>query len=372
MFGPERGAKLVAFAGAHRRCGVRPDRQAPHGRAACAQWLDPGRAFARLGRGRAQPRRAMGAARRAGRAHSTRRRPTATSARRSISAAGSTGAAAPSSRSPMRAASPAPRLRPAPRSTAQTPRHGARARRRRWNVTTERGAAVTADSVVICTNGYTGELVPRLRAHRDRAELLPDRDRAAVRQHPQIDPALRAGLVRHAQAAALFPPRPRGPFIMGGRGPFREPRERRRLGASRSACCRQLFPQLKGAPIEYRWCGRVAITRDFLPHLHEPEPGLLDRHRLHGPRRRRCRPRWAGRWRTTSRLGKCRRAAVAAAADPAAAVPCAEQALFRRRRRVVPLPRPPRARGRGVTANRSTRDCKRKVWWPGARATSVI
>ena len=36
-----------------------------------------------------------------------------------------------------------------------------------------------------------------------------------------------------------------------------------------------MFPQLKGAPIEHRWCGRVALTRDFLPHLHEPAPGLL-------------------------------------------------------------------------------------------------
>ena len=27
--------------------------------------------------------------------------------------------------------------------------------------------------------------------------------------------------------------------------------------------------------IAFRWCGRVAITRDFLPHLHAPAPGLL-------------------------------------------------------------------------------------------------
>ncbi|MNG20260.1 Gamma-glutamylputrescine oxidoreductase [compost metagenome] len=27
-------------------------------------------------------------------------------------------------------------------------------------------------------------------------------------------------------------------------------------------------------PIEYRWSGRVALTQDFLPHVHEPESGL--------------------------------------------------------------------------------------------------
>ena len=37
----------------------------------------------------------------------------------------------------------------------------------------------------------------------------------------------------------------------------------------------KLFPQVAGTPFEYRWCGRVAVTRDYLPHLHEPEPGLL-------------------------------------------------------------------------------------------------
>ena len=37
----------------------------------------------------------------------------------------------------------------------------------------------------------------------------------------------------------------------------------------------RVFPQLKGVAIDYRWGGRVAATRDHLPHLHEPAPGLL-------------------------------------------------------------------------------------------------
>jgi hypothetical protein len=36
-----------------------------------------------------------------------------------------------------------------------------------------------------------------------------------------------------------------------------------------------MFPQLAGARIAFRWCGRVAVTPDHLPHLHEPAPGLL-------------------------------------------------------------------------------------------------
>ena len=65
-----------------------------------------------------------------------------------------------------------------------------------------------------------------------------------------------------------------GRFVIGGRGPFREPRSAADW-AHLERIIEKMYPQLKGAPIEYRWCGRVALTRDFLPHLHEPEPGLL-------------------------------------------------------------------------------------------------
>src|SRR5690606_14136740 len=65
-----------------------------------------------------------------------------------------------------------------------------------------------------------------------------------------------------------------GRLLLGGRGPFREP-TREADWSHLDRVLQKLFPQLKGFPVEYRWCGRVALTRDFLPHLHEPEPGLL-------------------------------------------------------------------------------------------------
>jgi glycine/D-amino acid oxidase-like deaminating enzyme len=37
----------------------------------------------------------------------------------------------------------------------------------------------------------------------------------------------------------------------------------------------KMFPQISGAQFAFRWCGRVALTRDFFPHFHEPEPGFL-------------------------------------------------------------------------------------------------
>ena len=35
-----------------------------------------------------------------------------------------------------------------------------------------------------------------------------------------------------------------------------------------------MYPQLEGIEYEYRWAGRIAITRDFLPHVHTPAEGL--------------------------------------------------------------------------------------------------
>src|SRR5919205_1127024 len=65
-----------------------------------------------------------------------------------------------------------------------------------------------------------------------------------------------------------------GRFLMGGRGPFREPKGPEDW-AHLERAVPKLYPQLQGVGFEYRWCGRVALTRDFLPHLHEPAPGLL-------------------------------------------------------------------------------------------------
>jgi glycine/D-amino acid oxidase-like deaminating enzyme len=63
-------------------------------------------------------------------------------------------------------------------------------------------------------------------------------------------------------------------LLMGGRGSFREP-TRAANWAHLERVVGQLFPQAKDAPIAYRWSGRVALTRDLLPHVREPAPGLL-------------------------------------------------------------------------------------------------
>lgn len=144
----------------------------------------------------------------------------------------------------------------------------------RWRLGTAGGAAVTADRVLLCTNGYTKGLWPRLEqtiiaanSFQVATRPLTDRERETVLPGGQVSSDTRKLLL-------YFRLDHQGRLVMGGRGPFREPK-----GAADWAHLERvvgkLFPQLAGIAIQHRWCGRVAVTRDYLPHLHEPAPGLL-------------------------------------------------------------------------------------------------
>ena len=143
----------------------------------------------------------------------------------------------------------------------------------RWQVATASGATVSADRVVIATNGYTDGLWPGLRQSVIAANsfivatepLAPELGRDILAGGEVASDARRLLLYFRRDAA--------GRLLMGGRGPFADPRapsDWRHLERATTL----LYPQLKGVRFEYRWAGRVAITADFLPHVHEPAPGV--------------------------------------------------------------------------------------------------
>ncbi|TIW06948.1 MAG: FAD-binding oxidoreductase, partial [Mesorhizobium sp.] len=67
---------------------------------------------------------------------------------------------------------------------------------------------------------------------------------------------------------------PDGRMVLGGRGRMALPSSAADWAHLERALTR-LYPALAGIAIEKRWFGRVALTPDHLPHLHEPEKGLL-------------------------------------------------------------------------------------------------
>lgn len=144
----------------------------------------------------------------------------------------------------------------------------------KWVAATASGATVTADRVILCTNAYGADLWPGLKptiidanTFQVATQPLPDDVRASILPQGQVCSDTRNLLL-------YFRLDHQGRLLMGGRGPFREPKgpqDWRHL----ERVMVKMFPQVAGIPFEYRWCGRVAITRDYLPHLHEPAPGVL-------------------------------------------------------------------------------------------------
>src|SRR6202171_6581728 len=143
----------------------------------------------------------------------------------------------------------------------------------RWKVTTAHGPTVSAERVLLATNGYTDALWPRLRrtviaanSFQVATESLPDALRRTVLPEGHVASDTRKLLLYYRSDHD-------GRLIMGGRGPFREPagpRDYRHL----EMVIGLLFPQLKGARCAFYWAGRVALTRDHVPHIHQPAPGL--------------------------------------------------------------------------------------------------
>jgi glycine/D-amino acid oxidase-like deaminating enzyme len=142
-----------------------------------------------------------------------------------------------------------------------------------WRVLTSAGA-VTAKTVILATNAYTDDLWPGLRR-----TLLPVQSyQVATRPLPED---VRRRVLPGGQAVSdlrrilfYFRLDPDGRLLMGGRGPLNDVGDPA-LFARLEAVAARFFPQMGAPQWEHRWSGRVALTADHLPHLHEPRPGVL-------------------------------------------------------------------------------------------------
>lgn len=143
-----------------------------------------------------------------------------------------------------------------------------------WTLTTSQGATAHAKAVLVCTNGYSGGLLPGLRnsiiaanSLQIATETLPADLRARILPHGEVLSDTRK-VIRYWRLDD------QGRLLLGGRGPYRDPEDE----ADWQHLVRDLrimFPALARLNITHRWAGRIAIHPDFMPHLHEPEPELL-------------------------------------------------------------------------------------------------
>jgi glycine/D-amino acid oxidase-like deaminating enzyme len=143
-----------------------------------------------------------------------------------------------------------------------------------WKATTSSGIDVTAGKVLLCANAYSDALVPELprsivaaTSLQIATEPLPTPLRSAILPGGEVLSDTRK-VIRYWRLDAA------GRLLMGGRGPYREPR-REHDWAHLKRDVDRLYPALLGIAFTHRWSGRVAIHPDYWPRLHEPRPGVL-------------------------------------------------------------------------------------------------
>ncbi|HET7883577.1 MAG TPA: FAD-dependent oxidoreductase [Acetobacteraceae bacterium] len=142
----------------------------------------------------------------------------------------------------------------------------------RWEIGAGAGQLI-ADSVVVATNAYTGDLWPGLRE-----SIIPMRGHGFVTE-PLSDNVRhtilpeRQSLTDTRQLYSGVRMLPDGRLHGSAHGPSfgAEPRaDWRRVDAR----IRALFPQLGAVKWQQAWTGWVAMTTDHFPRLHELAPGL--------------------------------------------------------------------------------------------------
>jgi glycine/D-amino acid oxidase-like deaminating enzyme len=143
-----------------------------------------------------------------------------------------------------------------------------------WRAATPDGAVV-AETVILATNGYTDQLWPGLRrsiipVHTFQAatEPLGENLRRSILPGGEVVTENRAVGFHYYRIDAG------GRLIMGGRATFTEA-ERPRLYRVLHEVVPKLSPQLADVRWQYRWAEKLALTSDYMPRLHEPEPGVL-------------------------------------------------------------------------------------------------
>ena len=137
-----------------------------------------------------------------------------------------------------------------------------------WRLHTEKGVFEARD-LIVCTNGYTGKVTPRLRRR-----IIP------VASHVIVTDVLDAAIARDIsprgrtfsetrRISHYFRLTPDGTrLLFGGRSRFTDtPAELNARLLYEDMTIR--FPQLRGVRISNVWQGNVAFTSDALPHAGE-------------------------------------------------------------------------------------------------------
>jgi glycine/D-amino acid oxidase-like deaminating enzyme len=142
-----------------------------------------------------------------------------------------------------------------------------------WELKTRSGS-VTAERVVLATNGYSDDLWPGLR--RSIVPLFGAIAATAALPEPLAAAVMpcRSVLYESGAITVYYRVDSGQRLIIGGRGPMREINSTAAI-PHLLAYATRLWPGLRDVDWSHAWGGRLAMTRDQYPHVHEPAPGVL-------------------------------------------------------------------------------------------------
>lgn len=143
----------------------------------------------------------------------------------------------------------------------------------KWVSRTQNGS-VKSSWVIVATNGYTGDLIPQLAT-----SIIPVTP-IQIATDPLPDSVIGSVLpeghtISDSRRVIMYARRePDNRMVYGSHGKILPNGE---LGGVERLIkdAVRVFPQLKDVKWTYQWGGRIALTDDHLPHLHEPKPGIL-------------------------------------------------------------------------------------------------
>ncbi|UWR23017.1 FAD-binding oxidoreductase [Sulfitobacter sp. S190] len=142
----------------------------------------------------------------------------------------------------------------------------------KWHATTPEGE-ITAENVVLTTNAYTSGLWPGLSKtfHPLVSVSIATAPLSAMQQQTVLPGSVTISDSRLAIYYARYDREKRLIFGCVGSTDHVDPLA---LGRLRGGL-RTVFPQIADIAIERKWAGRIAVTPEMMPHMHEPAPGIL-------------------------------------------------------------------------------------------------
>ncbi len=137
---------------------------------------------------------------------------------------------------------------------------------------------IRAPQVVLATNAYTGAFGDQLQPDLRRT-IIPVTSFQMATPPLSGDAARRIlprgeGVTDSRRLLLYFRRDHTGRLLMGGRSPVDDLPTRGDAVPLQAAIAR-IFPALGRPAVDFVWTGKVAITKDKMPHIHMPEPGLI-------------------------------------------------------------------------------------------------